>query len=120
MVLPALTAAALVMALVERLGGLTLLHITAAGNQPMIVQIEGSDATRPHDQIRLTVDPAACHLFDKSGQSVVVDFAETSYVKEVARARTFGFMQDVENMRASGLAMGGSLDNAVVMDEYRV
>jgi multiple sugar transport system ATP-binding protein len=57
-------------ALVERLGGLTLLHITAAGNQPMIVQIEGSDATRPHDQIRLAVDPAACHLFDKSGQAL--------------------------------------------------
>ncbi len=57
-------------ALVERLGGLTLLHITAAGNQPMIVQIEGSDATRPHDQIRLAVDPAACHLFDKSGRAL--------------------------------------------------
>jgi multiple sugar transport system ATP-binding protein len=57
-------------ALVERLGGLTLLHITAAGNQPMIVQSEGSDTTRPHDQIRLAVDPAACHLFDKSGQAL--------------------------------------------------
>ena len=59
-------------------------------------------------------------VFDKSSQDMVVDFAETSYVKEVARARTFGFMQDVESLRASGLAMGGSLDNAVVMDEYRV
>jgi UDP-3-O-[3-hydroxymyristoyl] N-acetylglucosamine deacetylase len=59
-------------------------------------------------------------VFDKSSQQVMVDFAETSYVKEVARARTFGFMQDVESLRASGLAMGGSLDNAVVMDEYRV
>ncbi len=58
--------------------------------------------------------------FEKTGQQVVIDFAETSYVKEVARARTFGFMQDVESLRASGLAMGGSLDNAVVMDEYRV
>ena len=51
---------------------------------------------------------------------MVVDFASTSYVKEVARARTFGFMQDVESMRAQGLALGGSLDNAIVMDEYRV
>ncbi len=59
-------------------------------------------------------------VFEKSSQKVVLDFAETSYTKEVARARTFGFMQDVENLRASGLAMGGSLDNAVVMDEYRV
>jgi multiple sugar transport system ATP-binding protein len=57
-------------ALVERLGGLTLLHITGQGNQPMIVQIEGSDATRANDQIRLAVDPAACHLFDKAGQAL--------------------------------------------------
>ena len=49
-----------------------------------------------------------------------MDFAEQSYVKEVARARTFGFMQDVEYMRSNGLALGGSLENAIVMDEYRV
>ncbi len=53
-------------------------------------------------------------------KSVCVDFSTTSYVKEVSRARTFGFMQDVETMRAQGLALGGSLDNAIVMDEYRV
>ena len=58
--------------------------------------------------------------FDKSEQSVCIDFAKTSYVKEVGRARTFGFMQDVEMMRSQGLALGGSLDNAIVMDEYRV
>src|SRR5471030_3188083 len=59
-------------------------------------------------------------VFETSSQQAMIDFAETSYVKEVARARTFGFMQDVESLRASGLAMGGSLENAVVMDEYRV
>ena len=59
-------------------------------------------------------------VFDRSRQIVTVDFATTSYVREVSRARTFGFMQDVENMRSQGLAMGGSLDNAIVMDEYRV
>jgi UDP-3-O-[3-hydroxymyristoyl] N-acetylglucosamine deacetylase len=59
-------------------------------------------------------------VFSATNRRVVVDFATTSYVKEVARARTFGFMQDVENMRAQGLALGGSLDNAIVMDEYRV
>lgn len=59
-------------------------------------------------------------VFDPDAQSVVVDFSSNSYVKEVARARTFGFMQDVENMRAQGLALGGSMDNAIVMDEYRV
>jgi multiple sugar transport system ATP-binding protein len=57
-------------ALVERLGGLTLLHVTAEGEQPMTVQIEGSDSTRAHDQIRLAVDPAACHLFSNTGQAL--------------------------------------------------
>jgi UDP-3-O-[3-hydroxymyristoyl] N-acetylglucosamine deacetylase len=59
-------------------------------------------------------------VIDKSTQSVEIDFAETSYLKEISRARTFGFMQDVENLREDGLALGGGLDNAVVLDEYRV
>ena len=75
----------------------------------------------PYAGFRLSFSIVFNHpVFASSSQKVVVDFAETSYVKEVARARTFGFMQDVESLRASGLAMGGSLDNAVVMDEYRV
>lgn len=49
-----------------------------------------------------------------------IDFAEQSYLREIARARTFGFMQDVETLREQGLALGGSLENAIVMDEYRV
>jgi UDP-3-O-[3-hydroxymyristoyl] N-acetylglucosamine deacetylase len=57
---------------------------------------------------------------DQTGQSATVDFGETPYTKEVARARTFGFMQDVETLRANGLALGGSMDNAIVMDEFRV
>ena len=57
-------------ALVERLGGLTLLHVTIEGGEPVTVQIEGSDATKARDQIRLAVDPAACHLFDKAGQAL--------------------------------------------------
>jgi len=57
---------------------------------------------------------------DATEQVVEIDFASSSYVKEVARARTFGFMQDVEMLRSHGLAQGGSLDNAIVMDEYRV
>jgi UDP-3-O-[3-hydroxymyristoyl] N-acetylglucosamine deacetylase len=59
-------------------------------------------------------------VFEKSGKEVVIDFAETSYVKEIARARTFGFSHEVEMLRNNGLALGGSLDNAIVMDEYRV
>ncbi len=58
--------------------------------------------------------------FERSAQTACVDFANTSYVKEVARARTFGFIQEVEALRESGLALGGSLDNAIVVDEYRV
>ena len=57
---------------------------------------------------------------DRTGQSATVDFADTPYTREVARARTFGFMQDVETLRANGLALGGSMDNAIVMDEFRI
>jgi UDP-3-O-[3-hydroxymyristoyl] N-acetylglucosamine deacetylase len=75
----------------------------------------------PHNGFMLTYTIAYSHpVFEHASSSVTVDFAETSYVKEVSRARTFGFMQDVEALRAQGLAQGGSLDNAVVMDEYRV
>lgn len=59
-------------------------------------------------------------VFASTKQEVTVDLGEHSYIKEVSRARTFGFMHDVENMRAQGLALGGNLDNAIVMDEYRV
>jgi UDP-3-O-[3-hydroxymyristoyl] N-acetylglucosamine deacetylase len=59
-------------------------------------------------------------MFGSENRHVVIDFAEHSYVKEVARARTFGFMQDLEAMREAGLGLGGSLQNAVVLDEYRV
>lgn len=57
---------------------------------------------------------------DATGQIAEVDFGIESYVKEVSRARTFGFMQDVETLRGLGLARGGSLENAIVMDEYRI
>ena len=59
-------------------------------------------------------------VIERSTQSVTIDFAETPYLKEIARARTFGFMQDVEDLKDSGLALGGGLDNAVVLDEQGV
>lgn len=59
-------------------------------------------------------------VFASTKQHVTIDLGEHSYIKEVSRARTFGFMHDVENMRAQGLALGGNLDNAIVMDEYRI
>jgi UDP-3-O-[3-hydroxymyristoyl] N-acetylglucosamine deacetylase len=57
---------------------------------------------------------------DQTGQQVVFDMSEGVYSRDIARARTFGFTKDVEMMRANGLALGGGLDNAIVMDDYRV
>ena len=57
---------------------------------------------------------------DQTGQEVTVDFAQTSFTEAIARARTFGFMKDVDTLRSKGLALGGSLNNAIVMDETRV
>jgi len=75
----------------------------------------------PFDGFKLSFSIEFDHpAFERSAQTAYVDFASTSYVKEVARARTFGFIQDVEALRDSGLALGGSLDNAIVVDEYRV
>jgi UDP-3-O-[3-hydroxymyristoyl] N-acetylglucosamine deacetylase len=90
--------------------------------QPVEVR-EGSKWVRfePYNGFRVELSIDFGHpVFDRSAKTLTVDFSTTSYVKEVSRARTFGFMQDVESMRAQGLALGGSLDNAIVMDEYRV
>jgi UDP-3-O-[3-hydroxymyristoyl] N-acetylglucosamine deacetylase len=57
---------------------------------------------------------------DSTGQRVLFDMSTDSYSKDIARARTFGFTKDVEMMRANGLALGGGLDNAIVMDDYKV
>lgn len=57
---------------------------------------------------------------DSTGQQVVFDMSEGVYARDIARARTFGFTKDVEMLRANGLALGGGLDNAIVMDDYKV
>ncbi|KTC87883.1 MULTISPECIES: UDP-3-O-acyl-N-acetylglucosamine deacetylase [Legionella] len=59
-------------------------------------------------------------VFNDKPQTATFDFSTTSYVKEVCRARTFGFLSDYEKLRECDLAKGGSLDNAIVVDEYRV
>jgi len=59
-------------------------------------------------------------VFEATAKEVEIDFAHVSFVREVARARTFGFTQDVEKMRSMGLGRGGSLDNVVVVDDFRV
>ena len=75
----------------------------------------------PHNGFKIEFSIDFDHpVFENSAKSVCVDFATTSYIKEVSRARTFGFMHEVEWMRGQGLALGGSLDNAIVLDEYRV
>ncbi len=59
-------------------------------------------------------------VFNGRDQSAEIDFSTTSFVKEVSRARTFGFMNQIEMLRMNNLALGGSLDNAVVVDDYRI
>ena len=59
-------------------------------------------------------------LFSSRTQRAEIDFSTTSFVKDVSRARTFGFMRDIEMLRERNLAMGGSMDNAIVLDDYRV
>ena len=58
--------------------------------------------------------------FHRRVSEATVDFSTTSFVKEVSRARTFGFMRDLERLRDNNLALGGNLDNAIIVDDYRV
>lgn len=59
-------------------------------------------------------------VFRDRNKECCLDFSSTSFVKEVSRARTFGFMRDIEYLRSKNLALGGSMDNAIVVDDYRV
>ncbi len=59
-------------------------------------------------------------MFRKATSNAEIDFSTTSFVKEVSRARTFGFMKDIEYLRERNLALGGSMDNAIVLDDYRI
>jgi UDP-3-O-[3-hydroxymyristoyl] N-acetylglucosamine deacetylase len=70
-------------------------------------------------KLRFEID-FAHRVVSSTGQSVEFDLSTGSYARDIARARTFGFTKDVEMMRANGLSLGGGLDNAVVMDDYRV
>ena len=75
----------------------------------------------PHDGFSLAFSIDFKHpAIDSTASFAEIDFATNSYIKEIARARTFGFVNEVEALRSMGLARGGSLDNAIVMDEYRV
>jgi UDP-3-O-[3-hydroxymyristoyl] N-acetylglucosamine deacetylase len=75
----------------------------------------------PHEGFKLSFEIDFRHpAVDATGQSVSFDMATGRYARDIARARTFGFTKDVEMMRANGLALGGGLDNAIVMDDYKV
>jgi len=75
----------------------------------------------PHDGFKVSFKIDFDHPVFKSHTSYAsVDFSTTSYLKEVSRARTFGFMRDLEMLRDRNLVLGGSMDNAIVLDDYRV
>jgi UDP-3-O-[3-hydroxymyristoyl] N-acetylglucosamine deacetylase len=75
----------------------------------------------PFDGFKVSFEIEFDHpVFKKHSQQATVDFSTTSFVKEISRARTFGFMRDYEMLRERNLARGGSLDNAIVVDDYRI
>lgn len=75
----------------------------------------------PHKGYKISFTIGFDHpVFNEKPQTVSFDFSGTSYVKEVCRARTFGFLSDYEKLRECDLAKGGSLDNAIVVDDYRI
>lgn len=88
------------------------------------VRVEDGDkwaVLEPFEGFKVSLELDFQHpVLKGSSQSATLDFSSTSYVKEVSRARTFGFMSDYEWLRANNLALGGSLDNAVVLDEFKV
>jgi UDP-3-O-[3-hydroxymyristoyl] N-acetylglucosamine deacetylase len=90
--------------------------------KPMLVE-DGDKWARfdPFDGFKVEFTISFDHpLFRGRNQHAVVDFSTTSFVKEVSRARTFGFMRDLEYLRERRLALGGTLDNAIVVDDYRI
>ncbi len=88
------------------------------------VQVQDGDKwarLEPHDGFRLTFNIDFDHpLLKATAQSATVDFSTQAYVREVSRARTFGFMREFEYLRSRRLALGASLENAVAVDEFRV
>ena len=90
--------------------------------QPVeIVEADKWVRLEPHDGFKVKLEIAFDHpVFKRAPQSVEIDFAQRSYIDEIARARTFGFMHEVETMARAGLGRGGSLDNAIVIDDEYV
>jgi UDP-3-O-[3-hydroxymyristoyl] N-acetylglucosamine deacetylase len=75
----------------------------------------------PHEGFRVNFEIEFDHpVFRRHSQRATMDFSTTTFLREVSRARTFGFMRDLEFLRARNLALGGTLDNAIVLDDYRI
>lgn len=75
----------------------------------------------PHEGFKVALTIQFSHpAIARSNQTVEIDFSNASFLEEISRARTFGFMHEVEYMRSQGLAMGGNLDNAIVLDETNI
>jgi UDP-3-O-[3-hydroxymyristoyl] N-acetylglucosamine deacetylase len=75
----------------------------------------------PYDGYKLTFEIEFNHpAFSEHTKSKEIDLSTNTFVKEISRARTFGFMRDIEMLRENNLAIGGSMDNAIVLDDYRV
>jgi UDP-3-O-[3-hydroxymyristoyl] N-acetylglucosamine deacetylase len=76
---------------------------------------------KPHDGFKVNFNIDFEHpVFKTHLQSSSIDFSTTSFLREVSRARTFGFLKDIEALRANKLALGGNIDNAIVLDDFRV
>lgn len=90
--------------------------------RPVTVQDGDKKATfLPFDGFKVSFTIDFDHpVFKGRKLDAVVDFSSTSFVKEISRARTFGFMHEIEYLRSKGLAKGGSVDNAIVVDKYRI
>jgi UDP-3-O-[3-hydroxymyristoyl] N-acetylglucosamine deacetylase len=90
--------------------------------RPVTVKQEGKEATfKPFDGFKINFAIDFDHpVFDSQTLNASIDFSSTSFVKEISRARTFGFMHEFEYLRAKGLARGGSLNNAIVVDESQI
>ena len=89
---------------------------------PVTVEQDGKQATfKPFDGFKINFAIDFDHpVFENQTLNASIDFSSTSFVKEVSRARTFGFMHEFEYLRAKGLARGGSLDNAIVVDDSQI
>lgn len=89
-----------------------------------VVRVEDGDKwaeLRPFNGFKVNFEVSFNHpVFNKLSQKAVIDFSSTSFLKEVSRARTFCFLRDVEALRERNLTLGGSMDNAIVLDDYRI